>query len=174
MQVADRPWRPAGRGTSGEVAGLDPEIPVYDLQTVEQVVFGSIVQDRSSTFLLTIFAVIALFLAAIGVYGVMAHSVSRRTHEIGIRMTLGARRREILALVIRQGMRLAIIAAGLGVALSLAVTRVLEGALFEVTSLDPITYILVPIVLLAVAAAACYVPAFRASRLDPTSALRVE
>ena len=123
-----------------EVAGLDPEIPVYDLQTVEQVVFGSIVQDRSSTFLLTIFAAIALFLAAIGVYGVMAHSVSRRTHEIGIRMTLGACRREILALVIRQGMRLAVIAAGLGVVLSLAVTRVLEGALFEVTSLDPITF----------------------------------
>ncbi len=157
-----------------EVAGLDPEIPVYDMQTVEQVVFGSIVQDRSSTLLLTIFAAIALFLAAIGVYGVMAHSVSRRTHEIGIRMTLGACRREILALVIRQGMRLAVIAAGLGVVLSLAVTRVLERALFEVTALDPITYILVPIVLLGVAAAACYVPAFRASRLDPTSALRVE
>ncbi|MCZ6917269.1 MAG: ABC transporter permease [Gemmatimonadetes bacterium] len=161
-----------GDAIRAAVRRIDAALPVYDLQPVKQLMAASIAQERSSTLLLAIFAGLALFIAAIGVYGVIAYNVSQRTHEIGIRMTLGARSREIVALVVRQGLTLAAVAALTGIGVAAAVNRLLERSLFEVSALDPVTHAVVPILLLLVAGVACYGPALRASRLDPTAALR--
>jgi putative ABC transport system permease protein len=167
---------PAGIGGTirATVRDIDPALPVYDVQPVRDVLASSIGRDRSSTLLLSIFAGMALFIAAIGVYGVIAYAVSQRTHEIGIRMTLGANANKIIALVVRQGMALALVAAAIGVGVSVAVTRVLESSLFEVSALDPVTFTVMPASLLGVAALACYAPAWRAARLDPAWTLRAE
>ena len=124
--------------------------------------------------LLIIFAATALLLAAIGIYGVMSYAVTRRTHELGIRTSLGASRREIIALVIRQGMRLAAIGLAAGVIASLALTRFLAGLLYGVRPADPATLELVTALLGAIALLACYIPARRATTVDPMTALRHE
>jgi putative ABC transport system permease protein len=121
-----------------------------------------------------VFAAVALVLATVGVYGVIAHSVSRRTHEIGIRMALGARPRDVLLLVVRQGMALALVGVFIGLAVALAVTRVLKGLLFELSVTDPPTYTLVAALMLGVAFLACYLPARGATKVDPMIALRQE
>jgi putative ABC transport system permease protein len=120
------------------------------------------------------FASFALTLAAIGIYGIVAYSVSQRTHEIGVRLALGAQRRDVLRMVVSQGMTMTVTGAVAGFMLSLALTRVMSSLLFGVTAADPITFTVIPIVLLLVALAACYFPARRATRVEPVTALRQE
>jgi len=117
---------------------------------------------------------VALALAAVGVYGVIAYSVSRRTHEIGIRMALGARPRDVLSMVVRQGMMFSLVGVLIGLGVALAVTRVLKGLLFELSVTDPPTFTLIAALMLGVAFLACYLPARRATKVDPMTALRQE
>ena len=124
--------------------------------------------------MLTVFAGVALTLASVGLYGVVAHGVTERTHEIGVRMALGAEARHVLGLVVRQGLSMATIGTAIGVASAIALSRWIQGLLFGVTATDPMTFAAVVATLLAVAFVACYVPAWRATRVDPTTALRAE
>jgi putative ABC transport system permease protein len=149
-------------------------VPVGTVRTMDDVVSHSMAYQRFSTTLLTIFAAVALLLAAVGVYGVMAYSVQQRTQEIGIRMTLGATPENVRRMVVRQGMLLALIGVVTGVAGGLAVTRVMRSLLFGVKPWDPVMFAATAILLAAVALIACYVPARRASRVDPMVALRHE
>ena len=129
---------------------------------------------RFNLILIGIFGAIALTLAAVGLYGVMAYSVTQRSHELGIRIAVGASPRDILRLVLGQGIRMTLLGAGIGLVVSLAVTRALSSLLFGVSATDPLTFIAVPVVLAFVAALACYLPARRAMRVDPIIALRYE
>jgi ABC-type antimicrobial peptide transport system permease subunit len=138
---------------------------------MDDVVMNSIGTRRVSMQLFAVFASAALLLAALGIYGVMAYSVTQRTQEIGLRMALGAQRSDVLGLVIRQGMTLSAIGIIVGLAGALALTRVIGNLLFGVTATDPATFVAIPLVLLFVALLACYLPARRAARLDPTRAL---
>jgi putative ABC transport system permease protein len=149
-------------------------VPVGTVQTMDEVVSHSVAYQRFSTTLLSIFAAIALLLAAVGIYGVMAYSVQQRTQEIGIRMTLGATPEKVQRMVVRQGMLLAVIGVAIGVAGGLAVTRVMGSLLYGVKPWDPLMFALTAILLAAVALVACYVPARRASRVNPLIALRYE
>ena len=120
------------------------------------------------------FAALALTLAAVGIYGIVAYSVTERTHEIGVRLALGAQRRDVVAMVVRHGMIMTVAGTGVGLAAAFAVVRVMSGLLFGVSAADPVTFIAIPVLLLAVALAACYIPARRATRVDPMIALRTE
>jgi putative ABC transport system permease protein len=154
------------------VAEIDPEEPVYDIRTMEEIVAESTGQPRFRAFLIGIFAGVALLLAAIGIYGVLSYSVAQRTHEIGIRVALGAERGRVLRLVVGQGMRLAAIGVGIGLLGGAFGSSVVSKLLFGVAPRDPATFVAVPAVLLAVALFACLVPARRASSVDPMTALR--
>ena len=160
------------------VQAVDKEVPVFSVRPLSEIVADSRAPKRLSTQLLAGFAVLALLLAAIGIYGVMSYSVTQQTREIGIRVALGAQRRDILKMVVGQGMALAAIGVALGLALALSLafglTEVLSTVLFRVSRTDPPTYALVPVVLTLVALVACYVPARRALRIDPMHALRYE
>jgi putative ABC transport system permease protein len=147
---------------------------VTEVATLEQVVGESIEQPRLTMFLLSIFGLVALTLAAIGIYGVMAYAVAQRTREIGIRMALGAQTLDVLKLVVRNGMMLAAIGVAIGLGGAFALTRLLASLLFEVTATDATTFAIVSVGLLAVALLACYLPARRATRVDPLVALRYE
>ena len=151
---------------------LDPEVPVGGVGTVEQLVAESISRERFSMLLLAIFAGVALTLAAIGIYGVMSYSVAQRTHEIGIRMALGAEASSVRALVLGQGMSIAGIGLVIGVVLAVGMTRLLEGLLYGVSVTDPAIFAGVAVLLGVVALVSNYIPAFRASRGDPLAALR--
>jgi len=154
-----------------EVQALDKDQPIYNVRTMDDVVANSLGTRRVSMQLFAVFAGAALLLAALGIYGVMAYSVTQRTHEIGLRMALGAQKSDVLRLVIRQGMALTAIGVVVGVAGALALTRVIGNLLYGVTATDPLTFVAIPLLLLFVALVACYLPARRAARLDPTIAL---
>jgi putative ABC transport system permease protein len=163
-----------GAGIRAAIRDLDPSLPVYGLQPMSEVVGRSMVQPRFLSLLLATFSAIALFLAAIGIYGVMAYSVAQRTQEIGVRMALGAQRLHVLRLVFGQGLVLLVIGTAIGLAGALALTRVMHNLLFEITPTDPLTYSSVVGLLAAVALLACYIPARRATKVDPLVALRYE
>ncbi len=154
-----------------EVLSIDKDQPIYNVRTMEDVVAQSMGTRRASTLLFTVFAGAALILAAVGIYGVMAYSVTQRTQEIGIRMALGAQTGDVLRLVIRQGMVLTLIGVAVGLAGSLGLAKVIASLLFDVPATDPATFLGIPFLLIFVALIACYLPARRAARLDPTVAL---
>jgi len=155
-----------------ELRALDKEIAAYDIRPMAQVRAESVGQRRFVLLLVAAFGALALVMAAVGVYGVMALIVSERTAEIGIRLALGAQPRAVLRLVVTQGVTLAALGIGIGVAASLALTPLLATQLFGVRPLDPPTMAAVPAALLLVAACACYLPARRAMKIDPVNALR--
>jgi putative ABC transport system permease protein len=157
-----------------ELHAVDPEQPVYNVRAMDEVVSEAMGSRRFNLVTLGVFAGVAMLLAAVGIYGVMAFSVSQRTHEIGVRMALGAHRSDVLRLVVGQGMRLALAGVALGVGLGLLLSRVLRGMVFRVSPFDPLTFAVVAGLLAGVALLACAVPARRASRVDPMVALRHE
>ena len=157
-----------------EVQAIDRDQPIAALRTMEEWVSRSTATPRYRTTLLGLFAAVAMLLAATGIYGVMSYSVVQRTHEIGVRMALGARQRDVLKLVVRQGMLLVVLGLGVGLIAAFALTRLMESMLFGVTAKDPITFVVVAGVLAAVAFIACYIPARRATKVDPLTALRYE
>jgi putative ABC transport system permease protein len=157
-----------------EVRALDKDLPVSRLRTMETVRGDSIAQPRFRALLIVLFGAVALILATIGIYGVMAHSVARRTHEIGVRMALGAQTTDVLKLVLRQGVRLSVTGLLLGLGGAFALTRLVSGLLYGVSATDPLTFAIVPVLLFAVALLACWIPARRASKVDPMVALRYE
>ena len=155
-----------------QVQSVDDTLPVYGAQTLNDIVAVSLAERRFSTGIVGLFALTALFLAALGIYGVTSYDVSERTHEIGIRLALGAERQTIIRMVLRQGAALVLVGAVAGVACAAAVSRSMAGVLYGVRPIDPPTFTAVPIVLIAVAIVACYIPARRATRVDPIIALR--
>src|SRR5215831_2485259 len=157
-----------------EIAAVDADLPVYDVRTMNQVIAESVAQRRFTMGLLAIFAVAALSLAALGLYGVISYAVTQRTREIGLRMALGGRRLDVLRLVVGQGMKMAMIGALAGLLASLALTRLMKGLLYGVSASDPLTFIAVALLLTLVALVACWIPARRATKVDPMVALRCE
>jgi predicted permease len=157
-----------------QVAGPTEDQPIYGVQTMEQVISGSLAERRFTMLLFIIFASTALVLAAVGIYGVMSYAVTRRTHELGVRMALGASRRNVLRLVLREGMALAAIGTGVGLAAALGLTRFLASLLYGVRPADPATLAAVAMLLAGIALLACGVPAWRATKVDPMVALRYE
>jgi putative ABC transport system permease protein len=158
----------------GAVLSIDKNQPVYDVRTMEDVRSASVANMRMVVILFGVFAALALLLAAVGIYGVLSYAVAQRTHEIGIRLALGAQRTDVLRLVVGHGMRLVILGVVLGTAGAFAVTRLLESLLFGVSATDPATFAAVSAALSAVALLACYIPARRATRVDPIIALRYD
>ena len=157
-----------------EVAGIDRDQPISNIMTMEQRISESVAPRRFNMFLLGLFAALALILAAIGIYGIMAFSVGQRTHEIGIRMALGARSGDVLTLVLRHGLGLALIGISVGLLIAFVTTRVMSTLLFDVSATDPVTFIGEALLLAFVAVVACYIPARRATKVDPLLALRYE
>jgi putative ABC transport system permease protein len=156
------------------VAELDPELPLHDMRPMEQVVAETMSTRRLTLSLVGAFGGIALLLAVVGIYGVMSYAVTERVHEIGVRMALGAQRRDVLRLVVGNGMGLAGIGLALGAIVALAATRTMAGLLFGIRPSDPVTYALICVLLAFAAFAACYIPARRATAVDPLVALRYE
>ena len=161
-------------GVRREVEGIDKDQPVANVRTMGQIVSESLARPRFSFLLLTIFAGVALVLAAVGVYGVMSYSVGQRTHEFGIRMALGAQARDMLKLVLREGFALAVVGVAVGVVGALALTRYLTSLLFGISATDPVIFAGISLMLVTIALLACYVPARKAMRVDPMIALRHE
>ena len=157
-----------------EIAALNKDQAVFNVRTMEEIVSQSVAPRRFSMMLLSVFAIVALVLASIGIYGMMSYAVAQRTREIGLRMTLGAQRGNVLRLVIGQGMKLALVGVALGVVASLALTRTMKNLLFGVSATDPLTFVAIGVLLGSVALLACWVPARRATKVDPMIALRYE
>jgi len=157
-----------------EVAALDPEIPMFDVKTLEEHVGISLFLQRMAATLLSIFGLLALSLAAIGLYGVMAYAVSQRTRELGIRVSVGAERRDIFKLILGQGLAISVVGLLAGLVASLALTRLTANLLYGVSATDPVTFIVIAVLLLCVTLLACYFPARRATKVDPMTALRFE
>jgi predicted permease len=163
-----------GEAVRREVEKVDPNIPVHSISSMDEIITRSLADRRFALELLGIFAAVALMLAAIGIYGVMAYSFSQRTHEIGIRIALGAQRVHIFRMAVGEGMQLVAIGLAVGLAGAVTLTRIVRTMLFDVSTSDPITFGAISALLAAVAFVACYVPARRATRVDPLAALREE
>jgi len=177
MTLAIRSSRPAGdlaAEVKRETWNIDRQIPVSRVQSMDELMAVSLAEQRFNTSLLGLFAALALVLAAVGIYGLMSYAVSQRTHEIGIRVAIGAQRHNVLGLVVAEGARLALLGIVFGVACALVLTRFMAGLLFEVTPTDPTTFFGVALLLALTGLLACYIPARRAIRVDPMVALRYE
>jgi putative ABC transport system permease protein len=157
-----------------QVLAVDGDQPVYNIKTMENVFSQSLAEPQVITSLLATFAAVALILAAIGVYGVMSYSVVQRTHELGVRMALGAQQRHVLRMIVGQGLKLVLVGVAIGVMTAFAVTRVISNLLFGVTATDPLIFVMVPLLLVVIAMLASYFPARRALKVDPMIALRNE
>jgi putative ABC transport system permease protein len=157
-----------------QVQSINPELPVFGAAMLPNVVSDSLAQRRFSMEMVLLFAAAALLLAGLGIYGTISYLVSERTHEIGIRLALGAKRGKILQMILRQGLELAIAGAAVGVAVALVLSHLMAGLLYGVSPVDPLTFIGVTLVLTVVALAACYIPAMRAMCVDPLVALHYE
>jgi putative ABC transport system permease protein len=162
---------PAARGV---IRAIDPLQPIGQVSTMESLLSVSVARARFSAFLLMVFSIVALVMAAVGIYGVMSYTVLQRTHEIGVRMALGAQPRDVLRLVVTRGIVLAVIGVAVGLAASFGLTRLLATLLFEVTATDRTTFAVVSVGLFLITLLACYVPARRATKVDPLKALRYE
>jgi putative ABC transport system permease protein len=158
----------------GKVLALDSELPLQRVAALDRMLANSIRQQRFTSIVLSVFAGVALLLAAAGLYGVISYSVAQRTHELGIRVALGAQVKDVMQLVLRQGMTYVIAGEVIGIMGAFALTRLLGGLLFGVTPTDAVTFIAVTAVLTVVALLACYIPARRATKVDPLVALRYE
>jgi putative ABC transport system permease protein len=157
-----------------EIQAIDPNQPVYNVNTMEQVLADSLATQRLSMLLLSVFASVALVLAAVGIYGVLSYTVAQRTHEIGIRMALGAQRKDVLKMVVGQAMLMVVVGIVIGLVGAFAITRVMTSLLYGVSATDPVTFGGVSVLLAAIALFACLIPARRATRVDPMVALRYE
>jgi putative ABC transport system permease protein len=157
-----------------ELQQMDPEQPMAAIATMDQLLSGSLSRSRFTMLVLGVFAALALVLACVGIYGVIAYSVTQRIQEFGIRMALGANRRDVFRLVLGQGTRLTLLGIGLGIVAALIVTRLMATLLYGISATDPLTFAAVALLLALVALAACYIPARRATRVDPIVALRYE
>jgi putative ABC transport system permease protein len=157
-----------------ETSGIIPNLPPPVIRTMDDLLSETVAPPRLQAGLVSAFAGLALLLAAVGLYGVLACAVAQRTHEIGVRIALGAQQRNVLSLVIDHGMKLALAGVALGLLSALALTRALRSLLYDVKPTDPLTLAAVSLLLLAVALLACWLPARRATRVDPMEALRYE
>jgi hypothetical protein len=161
-----------GEAVRHEVASVDPNVPIHSVSSMDQIIARSVADRRFSLQLLCAFAFVALLLAAIGIYGVMAYSFSQRRQELGVRIALGAQRLDILRMALGEGMRIVVIGLGIGLLGAGVLTRLFRSMLFHVDSADPVTFVSVSALLAAVALLACYLPARRATLVDPLVALR--
>jgi putative ABC transport system permease protein len=157
-----------------EVQALDPNQPVFNVSTMESTLDQSLATEKLSMGLLAALASLALILAAVGIYGVLSYTVMQRTHEIGIRMAIGAQRRDVFTMVIGRGMKLVLTGVALGLIGAFSLTRLMRTMLFGVAPTDPVTFVSIAILLTAIAMLACYVPGRRATKVDPLVALRYE
>jgi putative ABC transport system permease protein len=173
LRTAGDPLRQASAVRSA-LTEIDPNQPLVKVRTMEDNMSATVAQPRFRTWLIAIFAGLAAMLAAVGIYGVMSYSVTQRTSEIGIRVTLGAQPTDVFRIVVGEGIRFALIGVTIGLASGLILTRLLQSFLYGISASDPLTFAAVIILLLAVAAAASYFPARRATRVDPIVALRYE
>jgi putative ABC transport system permease protein len=161
-------------GMTKEVASMDPDLPLFGVKTMREYLSSSVAGPRFNTTLLSIFAAVALVLTLVGLYGVMSYSVAQRTNEIGIRLALGAQTRDVLLMIVKQGSILILLGLTIGLAAAFAATRLIASWLFGVTAKDPFTFAAVAVLLAVVALLACYIPAWRATKVDPLKALRYE
>jgi putative ABC transport system permease protein len=157
-----------------ELASLDATVAMSRVSTMEEVAAQSVAGQRFNMLLVGLFAGLGLLLASVGIYGVVSYSVAQRTHELGIRIALGARSANVIRLILRHGLALALTGVALGAGVSFGLTRLLKGFLFGVSATDPLTFIAVALLLTLVALAACWIPARRATKVDPMIALRYE
>ncbi|MGA9770169.1 MAG: ABC transporter permease [Blastocatellia bacterium] len=170
----DQAMETLARRVKSQIWKIDNRIPVTKVQTMSEVIAASVAEQRFNMLLLGLFAAVAMLLAGVGIYGVMSYSVTQRTHEIGVRMALGASSTDVLRMILGHGALVILAGLGLGLAGAFALTRLMSSLLYGVTATDPTTYTIISVALVAVALAACYIPARRATRVDPMIALRYE